>query len=76
MRYKLNRKEQNMFDELKNKIKELIKENKDKEISNKTKYNSAGIYLLYVDNFSDNKIIPFYIGQTVDLQKRYKKHLT
>lgn len=32
--------------------------------------------MIYIDNFSDEKIIPFYIGQTINLQRRYKEHLS
>ena len=35
----------------------------------------SGIYLLYVDDFDDDKIIPFYIGQTTDFRKRFLNHI-
>lgn len=46
------------------------------KITKDTKLKQAGIYMLYVDNFSDERVIPFYIGQTTDIQKRFKDHLT
>jgi len=46
------------------------------EITKDTKLKRAGIYMLYVNNFSDKRLIPFYIGQTTDIQKRFKDHFT
>ena len=64
------------FDEIKNHVLELIKRNRSNEISRKTNCHAAGIYMLYVDCFSDDRITPFYIGQTDDFQERHKKHLS
>ncbi|MBQ8813050.1 MAG: GIY-YIG nuclease family protein [Lachnospiraceae bacterium] len=47
-----------------------------KEVTRKTNENTSGVYMVYVDNFSDTQIIPFYIGQTSNFQERYKKHLS
>lgn len=63
------------FENKKLEIKELIKGKT--EITRTTKFKKqSGIYLLYVDDFSDDKIIPIYIGETTDLQKRYQQHLS
>ena len=57
----------------KNKIKELIK-NKP-VISETSKYeHQAGIYLFYIDDFSDDKTIPIYVGASSDLQSNYEKY--
>ena len=63
----------NEFKTLKEKIMNLIKEKN--EITPKTKYKIGGIYMLYIDNFEDDKIIPFYIGKTHDFQDRHKEHM-
>ena len=39
-----------------------------------TKNKSSGIYMIYIDNFCDDKILPIYIGKTNNLQKRYETH--
>lgn len=65
------------FKETKKRIIELIK-NKN-EITSKTEYKTKGIYLLYVDNFSDEKILPIYIGKVSgkkrNFQLRHKEHM-
>lgn len=63
-----------MIEVLKEKVKNVIKECK--EITNKTQYNTSGIYMIYINNFEDNKVLPIYIGQTEDFQRRYKQHLS
>lgn len=65
-----------MFENIKEKILQLIELHKTKELTNNTRYNESGIYLIYIDNFDDDSIIPFYIGQTTDFQKRYKAHFS
>lgn len=65
-----------MIDSIKEIVFATIKTNSCMEITNQTNYKNAGIYMIYIDNFSDDKIIPFYIGQTKNLQKRYKDHLS
>lgn len=62
------------FDELKHKVNQLIETNLFREVKPTTKYNVSGIYMIYIDNFTSNKIIPVYIGQSKDIQKRYKEH--
>ena len=57
-------------------IREIIKTtivNKE-EVSSLTKIQKSGIYMVYIDNFEDEKIIPIYIGKTTDIQRRYKQH--
>lgn len=62
------------FSCLKESILKIIKNSTQVSInSNPTK--KSGIYLLYVDNFDDDKILPIYIGQTVDFKARFKAHL-
>ena len=64
------------FGDIKNRVLELVKNNQDKEVTRKTDYRNAGIYMLYVDCFTDEKIIPFYIGKTDNFQERHKNHLS
>jgi len=61
------------FQTLKNNIINLIS-NKI-EITKETEYKNGGIYLLYVDHFNSDKIIPVYIGKTHNFQERHKEHL-
>jgi len=63
----------NEFESIKEKIINLSKDKK--EITSKTKYKTGGIYMLYIDKFEDDKIIPFYIGKTHDFQDRHKEHM-
>jgi len=65
-----------MFNSLKAKVLATIQENSHMEITNKTNFKDSGIYMIYIDNFTDEKIIPIYIGQTINFQKRYKQHLS
>lgn len=44
-------------------------------VSEKNSCQDSGIYLLFVDNFEDEKIIPFYIGKTTNFQKRFKQYI-
>ena len=60
------------FKRLKNEVKELIK-NKF-EVKSDTKITVAGIYMIYLDHFDDNRIIPIYIGRSNNIQRRYKEH--
>lgn len=62
-----------MINQFKYIIKDLISKNKI-EITSSTHINTSGIYMIYLDDFSDDKIIPFYIGQTHNFQNRHKQH--
>ena len=62
------------FEEIRDKVFEIININKHNEVNRKTDIKKSGIYMLYVDCFDDDKIIPFYIGQTNNFQERYKQH--
>lgn len=68
------------FNSIKEKVLTLINTNKSNEVTRKTNNTSTGIYMLYVDDFSDDLIIPFYIGETGNgenrnFQTRYEEHL-
>ena len=65
-----------MFHAVKRKVSQIIEDSKEKEVTRKTNNNSAGVYMLYVDCFDDDRVIPFYIGQTANFQERYKQHMT
>lgn len=69
-----------MFKELKDKVIEVVRNSGNKEINNDSNNKNIGIYMIYIDNFNDDKIIPIYIGQTGsgenrNFQNRYKEHL-
>ncbi|MBQ9313666.1 MAG: hypothetical protein IJ220_01495 [Clostridia bacterium] len=69
-----------MFERIRNEILFLIHSTDVKEVNNHTNNEDIGIYMIYIDNFDDERIIPFYIGQTGSgdkrcFQKRYKEHL-
>jgi len=69
-----------MFKQIKNKVLTIIESDNKVEISNNTDNKNIGIYMIYIDNFEDDRIIPIYIGQTGsgknrDFQNRYKEHL-
>lgn len=68
-----------MFKQIKNKVKKIIDSNNNIEVKYNTNNKDKGIYMLYIDNFDDDKIIPIYIGQTGsgenrNFQLRYKEH--
>ena len=71
-----NNNDQLVFDQMRNNVISLIKKNESNEVTNNSNINKAGVYMLYVNRFDDNNIIPFYIGQTHNFQERHKKHLT
>jgi len=62
------------MDDIKYQVKQLIQENLYREVTPETKHKISGIYMIYIDNFTSEKIIPIYIGQSKDIQKRYKDH--
>ena len=62
------------YAEIKQQVLEIINRNKHNKVDRKTNINKSGIYMLYVDCFDDDKIIPFYIGQTSDFQERHRQH--
>lgn len=69
-----------MFEEIKDKVKNTIKDRNIEEVNNNTDNKNIGIYMIYIDNFNDDKFIPIYIGQTGygknrNFQNRYKEHL-
>lgn len=64
------------IDSLKDKVQQLIQENLYREVTPETKHNYSGIYMIYIDNFTSEKIVPIYIGQSTDIQRRYKKHFS
>lgn len=63
-----------MFEKIKKAVINLVEEHKENEVTPYTNMKYNGIYMLYVNDFNDNRVIPFYIGQTVDLQQRHKQH--
>lgn len=66
---------ENTFLEIKQKVVDIIRKS-NKNVTSDTSHRTGGVYMLYVNDFSDDKIIPFYIGQTTDFQRRYKQHIS
>lgn len=62
------------FEETKMQVMNLIKGKK--EVNSETDYKFGGIYMIYIDNFENSKILPIYIGKTLNFQERHKTHLT
>lgn len=62
------------IDKLKYQVKEIIEVNSHKEVTPQTKYKTSGIYMIYIDNFTNDRVVPIYIGQSKDIQRRYKQH--
>lgn len=65
-----------LFESIKKEIQQVISEKSDHHVTSQTKQSKAGIYLIYVNNFSSDKILPIYIGKSKNIQKRYQSHLT
>ena len=63
------------IEDVKLQVQQLIKLNSDNEITVDTKRKISGIYMIYINNFSSENVVPIYIGRSVDIQRRYKKHL-
>ncbi|MGJ7912621.1 excinuclease ABC subunit C [Neobacillus sp. LXY-1] len=64
------------IDNIKYQVKQLIQDNLYREVTPETKHNISGIYMIYIDNFTSEKIVPIYIGQAKDIQRRYKQHFS
>ena len=65
-----------IFDRIKRNVQKAISQPENSEITSETDYKSPGIYMLYIDDFSDNRVVPIYIGRSADIQKRYKNHFS
>lgn len=65
-----------VFEQTRSKVLSIIEQNKSSKITVDSENHTAGIYMLFVDCFEDDRIIPFYIGQTSNFQKRHKQHFT
>ncbi|WLR60164.1 GIY-YIG nuclease family protein [Guptibacillus hwajinpoensis] len=64
------------IDDIKFQVKQLIQENSHREVTPATKNKSSGIYMLYIDHFTSERIVPIYVGQAKDIQRRHKQHFT
>ena len=67
---------QTIFEQTRNSVMRIIDKNREYEVTSNSNIDKAGIYMLYVDCFDDDTIIPFYIGQTTNFQNRHKQHLS
>ncbi|KON69121.1 excinuclease ABC subunit C [Peribacillus butanolivorans] len=66
----------NKIDNIKYQVKQLIQENLHREVTPETKHTISGVYMIYIDHFTSEKIVPMYIGQAKDIQRRYKQHFS
>ena len=57
-------------------VKEIFSSEKYNGVNRTTHYKVSGIYMIYIDCEDNDTILPIYIGQSKDIQKRYKDHLT
>jgi adenylate kinase family enzyme len=64
------------INKIKYQVKQLIKDNLYREVTPETKHSISGIYMIYIDHFTSEKVVPIYIGQAKDIQRRYKQHLS
>lgn len=60
------------FDEIKQQVQTIIENHT--HISNAYSGPVTGIYMLYIDDFSDDSVIPIYVGKTVNFKQRLKQH--
>ena len=65
-----------MFEEILSKLKNYISNCNFEEINEVSNVTFGGIYLIYIDKFLSDKILPIYVGQTENFQKRYKEHFS
>ena len=65
-----------VFEQTRSSIQNIIRQNRKNEVTRDTNIRKGGIYILFVDCFEDDTIIPFYIGQTGDFQERHKQHFS
>ena len=62
------------FNDHKLQVQQFINMNLEKEVTTDTKYKVSGIYMIYINNFSSESVVPIYIGRAEDIQGRYKQH--
>jgi len=67
---------QTHFEETRAAIKEIVSSEVYKGVDWSTQHKISGIYMIYIDCEDDDAILPIYIGQSKDIQKRYKAHLS
>lgn len=61
------------FNEIKKTVLNLISKS-NFEITSQTNEEKSGIYMIYVNNFTNEKIIPIYVGKSSNIQQRYEQH--
>ena len=60
------------FDEIKALVHTIITSSP--QINENYKGPKSGIYMLYVNDFSDQSVIPIYVGKTTNFKQRFKQH--
>ncbi len=64
-----------MIEKIRQKVNELI-DMSELNVELRGKYPKlCGVYMLYVVNFDDERIVPFYIGQSKSIHTRFKTHM-
>ena len=58
-----------MISQIRYQVQQIIAQNKHREVRRDSDHRCAGVYMIYVDNFESETIIPFYIGQTRNFQE-------
>lgn len=61
------------FKKLRTKILELTG---NEQVTKSSHAKTGGIYMLYIDNFEDDSIIPFYVGKTNSFSRRLSQHVS
>lgn len=63
-----------IFKEINELVQETIKNNKT-FVTPTTSWKTSGIYMIYINTNYPDKLLPIYIGQSKNIQDRYKKHM-
>ncbi len=61
------------FKKLKSKILELTG---NEQVTKSSHPKTGGIYMMYIDHFDDDFIIPFYVGKTNSFSRRLSQHIS
>lgn len=61
------------FKKLKSRILELTS---NEQVTKSSHPKTGGIYLMYIDKFDDDFIIPFYVGRTSSFSRRLSEHIS
>lgn len=57
-----------VINRLKYQVKKLIESNSHRVVTPHTRYKTSGIYMIYINHFTNDNVVPIYIGQSKDIQ--------